>query len=89
MVEGEGSREFHKARAMARRDPDAFGKLIDLVADATTAHLIAQIEAGAQVVQLFDSWAGVLPEPGVRNAGASRRRCAWSRRSRQPIRRYR
>jgi uroporphyrinogen decarboxylase len=63
MVEGEGSREFSRARAMARRDPDAFGRLIDLVADATAAHLIAQIEAGAQVVQLFDSWAGVLPEP--------------------------
>ena len=63
MVEGEGSREFHKARAMARRDPDVFGKLIDLVTEATAAHLIAQIEAGAQVVQLFDSWAGVLSEP--------------------------
>jgi uroporphyrinogen decarboxylase len=63
MVEGEGSREFHKARALARRDPDGFEKLIDLVAEATTAHLMAQVEAGAQVVQLFDSWAGVLPEP--------------------------
>jgi uroporphyrinogen decarboxylase len=63
MVEGEGSREFHKARAFAQRDPDGFQKLIDIVVEATAAHLIAQIEAGAQVVQLFDSWAGVLPEP--------------------------
>jgi uroporphyrinogen decarboxylase len=37
--------------------------LIELLIEATTEHLRAQIDAGAQVVQLFDSWAGVLPEP--------------------------
>jgi len=63
MVEGEGSKEFYAARAFARSDPDGFGGLIELLCDATTAHLLAQIEAGAQIVQLFDSWAGVLPEP--------------------------
>jgi uroporphyrinogen decarboxylase len=62
MVEGEGSKEFYTARAFARRDPAAFGGLIDLVTDATIEHLRAQVEAGAEVLQLFDSWAGVLPE---------------------------
>lgn len=63
MVEGEGSRDFTLARSFAWRDPDAFEKLIGLLTRATTAHLLAQIEAGAEVVQLFDSWAGALSEP--------------------------
>lgn len=62
MVEGEGSKEFYAARAFARRDRVAFGRLIELLAEATIEHLRAQIEAGADVVQLFDSWAGILPE---------------------------
>ena len=61
MVEGGGSKEFQEARTFARRDPEAFSALIDLVTDATTDYLLAQVEAGAQVLQLFDSWAGVLP----------------------------
>jgi uroporphyrinogen decarboxylase len=63
MVEGETAKEFARARSLARREPALFGALIELLVEATTAHLLAQIEAGAQVVQLFDSWAGVLPEP--------------------------
>jgi uroporphyrinogen decarboxylase len=63
MVEGESSKEYGRARALAQREPRLFGTLIELLVEATTAHLLAQIEAGAQVVQLFDSWAGVLPEP--------------------------
>jgi uroporphyrinogen decarboxylase len=63
MVEGETSKEFAQARTLAQREPALFGGLIELLTEATTAHLLAQIEAGAQVVQLFDSWAGVLPEP--------------------------
>jgi uroporphyrinogen decarboxylase len=62
MVEGEAAKEFARARALARREPALFGALIELLVEATTTHLLAQIEAGAQVVQLFDSWAGVLPE---------------------------
>jgi uroporphyrinogen decarboxylase len=61
MVEGEGSREFYVARACARRDCVAFAALIEVLTDATIVHLRAQIEAGADVLQLFDSWAGVLP----------------------------
>jgi uroporphyrinogen decarboxylase len=66
MVEGEGSREFLHARRLARSDPELFGALIELLTAATAEHLLAQIEAGAEVVQLFDSWAGVLPEPEFR-----------------------
>jgi uroporphyrinogen decarboxylase len=63
MVEGETSKDYARARTLAQREPVLFGALIELLVEATTAHLLAQIEAGAQVVQLFDSWAGVLPEP--------------------------
>jgi uroporphyrinogen decarboxylase len=63
MVEGGGSGEFYAARVLALRHPDAFGRLIDLLTDATTRHLDAQIAAGVDVVQLFDSWAGILSGP--------------------------
>lgn len=63
MVEGETSRDFVAARRLAREDPTAFGRLIDRLTDAVAAHLGAQIEAGAQAVQLFDSWAGILTAP--------------------------
>ncbi len=60
MVEGETSRDFATARKLAATDPKTFGSLIALLVDATTRFLLAQIEAGAEVVQIFDSWAGVL-----------------------------
>src|SRR5579875_2340711 len=63
MVEGGGSRDFRRVKTRAYRDPQGFGALIDLLIEATTAFLAAQVEAGAEAVQLFDSWAGVLPEP--------------------------
>ena len=60
MVEGHGSKEFAAARNMAYRDPALFGALIDLLVDQTADYLLRQAEAGADVVMLFDSWAGVL-----------------------------
>jgi uroporphyrinogen decarboxylase len=63
MVEGGGSRDFRRVKSWAYRDPQAFGALIDLLAEATIEYLAGQIEAGVEVVQLFDSWAGILPEP--------------------------
>ncbi len=66
MVEGEGSKEFYAARAFAWRDAAGFAGLIELLTEATIEHLRAQIEAGADVLQLFDSWAGVLPESEFR-----------------------
>lgn len=62
LVEGQGSREFATARRLARCEPALFEALIELLTRAVEDHLTAQIEAGAEAVQLFDSWAGVLPE---------------------------
>ena len=62
MVEGGSSRDFQRVKSWAYRAPDSFGRLIDVWVDATSRYLNAQIDAGAETVQLFDSWAGVLPE---------------------------
>jgi uroporphyrinogen decarboxylase len=61
MVEGHGSRDFHTARGMAFGHPTLFAALIATLEAATTDYLLAQIEAGAEAVMLFDSWAGMLP----------------------------
>jgi uroporphyrinogen decarboxylase len=61
MVEGRGSKDFPAVRALAYRDPALFSRLMDLLTDATVSYLAAQIEAGAEAVMVFDSWAGVLP----------------------------
>lgn len=58
MVAGEGSRDQAAARALAYADPGAFGALIDAIAEMTIDYLCGQIAAGAEAVQLFDSWAG-------------------------------
>ena len=47
-------------RQWAETDPDGFSSLIDLLVDATARYLIAQVDAGAEVLQIFDSWAGLL-----------------------------
>jgi uroporphyrinogen decarboxylase len=60
MVAGEGSRDQHVTRELAYRDPAAFGAIIDAVVSVTVEYLRGQIEAGAEAVQLFDSWAGTL-----------------------------
>ena len=63
MVEGGGSRDFRRVKSWAYRDPEAFNSLINLLAEATIEYLTSQIKAGVEVVQLFDTWAGILPEP--------------------------
>ena len=60
MVAGEGSRDQHEARAIAYRDPPAFQAISDAIVAITIEYLSGQIRAGAQAVQLFDSWAGSL-----------------------------
>ena len=60
MVNGEGSRDQHETRAYAYRDPAAFQAIIDGIVDVTVDYLDGQIKAGAEAIQLFDSWAGSL-----------------------------
>jgi uroporphyrinogen decarboxylase len=60
MVEGGGSAQFAAPRLWAYRDPPAFQALIDLIAEATVRYLASQVRAGAEAVQLFDTWAGLL-----------------------------
>ena len=60
MIEGGGSHEFPRARRWVEDRPDRLQALLDCLVTATVAYLNAQIEAGAEVVQLFDSWAGAL-----------------------------
>lgn len=60
MVAGEGSRDQHDTRAMAYRDRSMFQAIIDAITQTTITYLTGQISAGAEAVQLFDSWAGSL-----------------------------
>lgn len=60
MVAGEGSRDQHDTRALAYRDPAGFQAIIDAIVGVTVDYLAGQIQAGAEAVQLFDSWSGSL-----------------------------
>lgn len=60
MVAGQGSKDQGAARTMAYQDPAHFGAIIDAIVDATVDYLSAQIAAGVDAVQLFESWAGTL-----------------------------
>jgi uroporphyrinogen decarboxylase len=60
MVAGRGTPDQAPAREIAGREPEAFQDLIDRLVDASVAYLARQLEAGADTVQLFDTWAGSL-----------------------------
>ncbi|MDA1097579.1 MAG: uroporphyrinogen decarboxylase [Proteobacteria bacterium] len=62
MVEGKGSRDHAMVKQWAYADPDGFGQLIQLLVAATVEYLGKQVDAGAEAVQLFDTWAGALSE---------------------------
>jgi uroporphyrinogen decarboxylase len=62
MAEGKGSSDQQAAKLWSYRDPVQFAVLLDLIGRCIAAHLIAQLEAGADAVQIFDSWASGLPE---------------------------
>jgi uroporphyrinogen decarboxylase len=62
MLEGESSSDQRAAKLAGYRDPQSFADLLDVLADAVAWHLIRQFRAGADAVQMFDSWAGGLPE---------------------------
>ena len=61
-IEGGKPDPFANVKRMQYAEPEAFQALLDRLADMVTDYLIAQVEAGANAVQLFDTWAGVLPE---------------------------
>lgn len=61
MIEGSGSKDYPKAKLWAFGS-GPMDRLMEILTEATSRHLIAQIDAGAEVVQIFDTWAGVLPE---------------------------
>ncbi len=84
MVDGQGSKDHGAARRMAYQQPERFASLIDAIIAATVTYLVGQIRAGADAVQLFDSWAGSLApdqfarwviEPNARIVAELRAQC--------------
>ncbi|HLJ00677.1 MAG TPA: uroporphyrinogen decarboxylase [Bradyrhizobium sp.] len=61
MVAGQGTPDQAPARMLAYRHPEAFEKIIDVLVDNSIQHLLGQLQAGADALQVFDTWAGVLP----------------------------
>jgi uroporphyrinogen decarboxylase len=62
MIAGMGTADQAPAREFVYREPDAFDALMNLLIDASAAYLVRQFEAGVDAVQIFDTWAGVLPD---------------------------
>lgn len=60
MIAGQGTPDQAPARLMAYRHSDAFVRLIDILVENSIVYLLSQLEAGADVLQIFDTWAGVL-----------------------------
>src|ERR1700674_2892102 len=61
MVAGQGTPDQAPARMMAYRHPEALAKIIDVLVENSIQYLLGQLKAGADVLQMFDTWAGVLP----------------------------
>lgn len=66
MVEGKGSKDYAHIKQWAYSDPEGFGQLMDILVEATIAYLVRQVQAGAEVIQIFDTWAGVLADDSFR-----------------------
>jgi uroporphyrinogen decarboxylase len=88
MIAGCGTADQAPARSFAYRHPEAFATLIDVLVEASAAYLIRQFEAGVDAVQIFDTWAGVLPagefrqwciEPCARIVASVRKRIPGAR----------
>lgn len=62
MIEGHGSKEFSHVKQLGYKNPKLFTQLLELVVQATVLYLDKQIQAGAEAVQLFDSWSGILSD---------------------------
>ena len=77
LVEGSGSKDFSIAEEVAPdREPDVVRALLERLTDMTIEYLNAQVEAGAQAVQLFDTWAGLLDRAAYSSASPSPRTTA-------------
>jgi uroporphyrinogen decarboxylase len=63
LMEGGSSRDFKHTRSLLAEDPACWEKLMEKIVPATATYLNAQVEAGAQALQLFDSWVGILTPP--------------------------
>ncbi len=61
MVAGQGTPDQAPARMMAYRHPEAFARIIDVLVENSIQYLLGQLKAGADALQIFDTWAGVLP----------------------------
>jgi uroporphyrinogen decarboxylase len=66
LVEGRPSREFTRARALMAAEPDVFAALLDRLARVSASYVAAQVAAGADVIQLFDSWIGTISADAYR-----------------------
>jgi uroporphyrinogen decarboxylase len=69
MIEGCGGSDFATVKGWAYRQPDSFDALIALLVEATSAYLLQQVEAGAEILQIFDSWAGALSATALERWG--------------------
>jgi uroporphyrinogen decarboxylase len=61
IVAGQGTPDQAPARMMAYRHPDAFARIVDTLVENSIRYLLGQLRAGADILQIFDTWAGVLP----------------------------
>ena len=67
MIEGGSSKDFRRIKAMMFDQPELLKHVLSVLADSVTSYLNAQIEAGAQAVQIFDTWGGVLSPENYRD----------------------
>lgn len=67
MIEGGGSKTFSKARKALYTEPSFSEQLLEMITEATISYLKMQIKAGADLIQIFDSWAGILPQAQYKN----------------------
>jgi uroporphyrinogen decarboxylase len=67
MVQGKGSKTFDEAKAFCYTQPELAHQLLQMITDTTIAYLKAQVKAGADTIQLFDSWAGLLSKADFEN----------------------
>ena len=81
LVEGRGSRDFLAAKELMHREPAVWHALLERLADGFAAYVQAQVDAGADVIQLFDSWAGILSPRRLRGVRRAVFDLACSRRS--------